>query len=1131
MHQEYRALAVFVRRIQRGLTLRRLLQAGISLLSLLLVLLLFGVGVRMLLPFVPIVAPVASAVAGVVLLCAAVFILLPALRRVTRRQALTSIEQTYPELHDDLTNALELDPTRLEQANPHGVALDLVRVLHQQTAHQVRRFNARTVVRRYPLYGLSWCAMFLLSVALVAVMQPGLLGDALWVMLHPTRYLPARDIHIALTPTRVTIAHGSSLEVLAHASGRIPRSMSIQVTREGQADKRYPMEVLEPGTFRYVFLKPQTSFAFQAQAGGFASPQGHVQVVPAPAVGQLTLRYLFPDYTGLPPRIQEGGGDIQALPGTQVQLTMQANVPLRKGRLRFENGHELPLSIAEQSLRGEILVMEEGAYRIEVEDTHGLTNPQPPRYTVQLLSDLAPTVQLQQPEDGMEVDETTVLDIRYEAEDDFGLQDAALVYFGADAVEQRISLHRGRFAHRQVENRFSWDMHQWPLPDGDTVQFYIEVYDNDTILGPKRGVSQTLTLHVRDREQEHQALEQLQDEMADTLLDLLADHLELAEQVSALRQSDGSTPPNQTALQQAQERQQQAMERAEQVNEQLQEALAKVQQDPYSTYETFADMQALQRNMAHLQDALLPQLRQNMQTLSPESTSPAQLGQTEQALEEVIQELERLASLAENVANAEKLNDLMHLSNKMMEQQNQLLSALDNLPQDFSGGEIPPDLQKMLDALNALMQDLANAIAQLPQSMPDEFLNQQLETLPLTDMMQQLDAIRQKLAEGDIEGAKQLAAELMKTLSSLVASMQNMLQQARGGSMNAMAQQLQESSDTLSQLVQRQEAIVQDTQGVDQEALRQLNQAQQRAFEVLQPQLERDLSELTKMAWDLSQRARPHAELGPSFQRAYQELLQHLQALQKSLEAHDLPQATQDLEAAQQQFAGMQRRAERAEAADALIPQRATQALERLQAMRRQLDSLPQERQAMLTPPQREQLGELGEQQGTVREDTENLQQAFDNLLPLMPFLPPEMGKNLREAVPFMQQAEGELAGRRSQQALPPEQDALERLRSAQNSLQQAMQQMAQRGQMMGMSMPMLRQAGRLPMPNMMPQPQVDEQQMGVAGASVRNFQLPDKEAYKVPRMFREDIMEALKEGYPARYKELIEQYYRNIVR
>jgi hypothetical protein len=1130
MHPEYRALTGFVRRIQAGLTLRQLVQAGIYLLSLLLALLLLGVGIRMLVPFAPIAAPVSSGVALLVLLCAVAYILVPGLRRVTRRQAVSRIEQAYPQLHDNLTNALELDPVRLEQANPHGVALDLVHALHQQTARQVEHFQARAVVRRDPLHGLLWCGMLLLSVAFVAIIQPALLGEALQVMLHPTRYLPARDIHIAIKPEQVTIARGTNLEVVAHTSGRRPRSMTMQVRREGQAEKRYPMEALDSGTFRYVFLKPQTSFTFQAQAGSFASPQGSVQVVPAPAVGELTLHYAFPDYTGLPPRRQEGGGDIQALPGTHVRLTMQANVPLHKGRLRFENGHELPLAITEQRLQGEILVMEEGAYHIEVEDTHGLTNAQPPRYTVQLLTDLAPTVQLRHPEDGMEVDETTVLEIRYEAEDDFGLQDAALVYFGTDGVEQRISLHPGRFAHRRVEEMFAWDMYHRPLPAGDTIQAYVEVYDNDTISGPKRGVSSVLTLHVRNREQEHEALEQLQDEMAETLLDLLADHLELAEQLSTWREENADLP-SQTAWQQAQERQQQAMERAEQVNEQLQEALARVQQDPYSTYETFADMQSLQRNMAHLQDSLLPQLQQNMQSLSPEVPSPAQMAQAEHALEEVVQELERLSSLAENVANAEKLNDLMNLSAKMREQQNQLLSALDNLPQDFSGGEIPPELQKMLDALDALMQDLANAIAQLPQSMPDEFLNQQLETLPLADMMQQLDAIRQKLAEGDLEGAKQLASELLKTLSTLVASMQNMMQQARGGSMDAMAQQLQESSDALTDLVQRQEEVVRDTQDVDQETLRQLNQAQQRAFEATRPQLERDLSELTKMAWDLSHRARQHAELGPSFQRAYQELLQHLQAIQKSLEAHDLPQAQQELEAAQQQFAGMQRRAERVEAADATIPQRAAQALERLQVMQQQLDGLPQERQAMLTPPQRGQLGELGKQQGAVRDDTERLQQTFDSLLPLMPFLPPEMATNLREAVPFMQQAEGELAGHRSQQALPPEQEALERLRSAQNTMQQAMQQMAQRSQMMGMSMPMLRQAGRLPMPNMMPQPQVDQQQAGVAGASVRNFQLPDKEAYKVPRMFREDIMEALKEGYPARYKGLIEQYYRDIVR
>jgi hypothetical protein len=244
-----------------------------------------------------------------------------------------------------------------------------------------------------------------------------------------------------------------------------------------------------------------------------------------------------------------------------------------------------------------------------------------------------------------------------------------------------------------------------------------------------------------------------------------------------------------------------------------------------------------------------------------------------------------------------------------------------------------------------------------------------------------------------------------------------------------------------------------------------------------------------------------------------------------------MPQASKELEAMQRQLAWMQRRIERLERGDEMLQRQAAQAVESGEALRKQLGNLPQERQGTLTPEQRAQLGTLAEQQGSVHQDTQALQQAFNNLLPLMPFLPAELGQNLQEALPFMQQAQGELSGRQSQQAIPPEQQAVEHLRNAQNGLQQALQQMAQRGQMMGMSVPMLRQAGRLPFPEFMPQPGTDQSNSGMAGTSVRNFQLPDKEAYKAPRMFREDIMEALKEGYPERYKEFIEQYYRNIVR
>jgi hypothetical protein len=589
--------------------------------------------------------------------------------------------------------------------------------------------------------------------------------------------------------------------------------------------------------------------------------------------------------------------------------------------------------------------------------------------------------------------------------------------------------------------------------------------------------------------------------------------------------------PSQEALQQARDQQEATMQRAEEVTHQIEQALERVQRDPFSTYETYADMQALQRNMAHLQNTLMPQLQQSMQALRPQSPTPAQLQQPQQQLEAVVQELERLSSFAEHIASGEKLNDVAQLSNKLMDQQNKLLAALDNLPKDFQGGILPPELQKLLDSLQSLMQDLMQAMAQLPMTLPDEFLNRQLDTFPLSDMMRQLQEMQQKLEAGDLEGARQMAEQLLKNLSAMVAALQNMRQQARGGSLDAMSQQLMESSNKLADLVERQERILEGTQDIDQESLRQLNEAQQQAFDTVQRRFEQELNDLARLAGEMWRRARQHPELDTAFQDAYQQLLRQLHAARQGLQEHELPQVTEDLAEAERQLAWMRQRAERLSQPDRALQQQIARARQHMQAAQQALDSLPQDRQAMLTPSQSGRLGELGQSQGGLRHDTQTLQQEVQRLLPLMPFLPAELGQQLQEALPFMGEAQGALEGQRSQQALPPEQEALERLRNAQNGMQQAMQNMAQRGQMMGMSMPMLRQAGRFPMPEFMPQPNVDEQQAGAAGASVRNFQLPDKEAYKVPRMFREDIMEALKQGYPERFKELIEQYYRNIVR
>ena len=1133
MSQEYRVFAKFVRRVQRRLYQRRLLQGGVLTGIVALALLLLGVAVQPLIPRLPLAAVAYSAVGVLAVLALIPYVLWPARRWVTQKHALARIEETYPGSHDDLRNALQLDAEALSRANPHGVAIELVQALHRRVARQTADFNARSVVRRRRLQGVAWCAMLVVAAAGVSRLQPGALEESWRMLTQPLSYLPDRAMQITVEPKQAVIAQGSNLDVQAQVSGRLPGSMQIRLQRDGEAAQSYDMEEQEPGVFRYTILEPQASLSFQAVSGRYASEPGALKVVPDPAIGQLVLRYLFPDYTGLPEQVQEGGGDIQALPGTQVRLSMRANVPLAGGRLRFEVGDEVPLTITDgQELHGELLVMQNDAYVIEVEDLHGLKNSRPPRFTVQVQPDAVPTVEVAEPGDGVEVDETTDLRIRYEASDDFGLQNAALVYFGPAGGEQRVPMHQGRFDRASVFETFSWNMRDWVLPDGDTLQFYVEVYDNDTISGPKRGVSETVTLRMRNREQEHEELERLQEELADATLDLLADHLDLAAEFEEWQeQAEAGEELDPNAVAEAQERQQQAEQRAEQVAQQVDEALARVQNDPYSTYESFADLQALQRNMERLQNSLMPALQQSMQAMPQQNASPSQMSEPQERLEDVLEELERMASLSEQIADNEKMQDLERLSTQMMEEQNSLLSALDDLPQDFQGGELPPELQEMLDNLQSMMQELMQAMAQMPTAISDEFLNSQLEDLPLSDMQQQLQELREKLAEGDLEAAKQLAEELLKEMAAMVAAMQNMQQQAGEGTMDAMGQQLMESANRLQDLVQRQEEILNDTQQIDQDAVQRLNEAQQEAFESARRTIEDELNALSQQLAEWAQRWRRQPDADRIFEEVARQTLRPVFDAMKNLQEPDVPEARQAMRNAQDQLDWLQQRAAQTMPDDADVQQQTAQAQQRMQAARQALDSLPQDRHAMLTPPQRERLGGLSQQQAGVQADARQLAEELAQMMPLLPSLPGDISQNVQEAVPFMGEARDALGEQQSQPAIPPEQAALERLRSANTGMQQAMQAMQQRGQMMGMSMPMLQQTGRMPIPGMLDQMRVDEREAGRMGTSVRNFQLPDKEAYKVPRMFREDIMEALQEGYPERYKDRIEQYYRDIVR
>jgi len=63
-----------------------------------------------------------------------------------------------------------------------------------------------------------------------------------------------------------------------------------------------------------------------------------------------------------------------------------------------------------------------------------------------------------------------------------------------------------------------------------------------------------------------------------------------------------------------------------------------------------------------------------------------------------------------------------------------------------------------------------------------------------------------------------------------------------------------------------------------------------------------------------------------------------------------------------------------------------------------------------------------------------------------------------------------------------------------------------------------------------LPQPEFRRpRERGYTGIDREEFDLPSKDAYQVPKIFREQVTEALKEDVPSQYKRDVERYFKGL--
>ena len=254
------------------------------------------------------------------------------------------------------------------------------------------------------------------------------------------------------------------------------------------------------------------------------------QAIRDPLVGDVRIAYDFPAYTGLPRQIIEGStGDLHALRGTRVQIEMRPLRSARQARLLLGESGEagaLAANLNHGKLSATLALDENGSYRVWLLPFLGRPLREDRAHRIVVESDQPPEVDIVGPADRLELGTPRPIEVAYHARDDFGLSEIALVYRVNDGPEQRTLLKNAQGA-REVRSTTTFEPATAMLTPGAHVAYHIEAKDRDEVSGSKVGVSRTLYLVIqnpREDLEEHLVRER---EILEKLIGSLADRIEL----------------------------------------------------------------------------------------------------------------------------------------------------------------------------------------------------------------------------------------------------------------------------------------------------------------------------------------------------------------------------------------------------------------------------------------------------------------------------------------------------------------------------------------------------------------------------------------------------------------------------
>src|SRR5688572_25195181 len=423
------------------------------------------------------------------------FLVRPLRRQVSDEQVALYLEEHEPSLQAMVLSAVEASRAGGAESET------LVRKVVEQAIEACVSMDAARRADHEPIRrsGLALAGVAAVA-ALIVFVGPAFLRNAVAALsLLSQNIEAAAPYRLEVTPGNLTVPKGADQGVTAKLLGFTSDDVALMARRTTTAAyEELPLIRNEDGTFEGMLFDVVAPLEYYVVADGVQSNVFQLKVVDVPYVQRLDLEYHYPAYTGLEPEKIEDGGDIAVLRGTEVRVRITPTMKTPGGRIALNDKESVALTTqADGTMTASFTAAADGFYKVEFDAPTGERVAGSPQYTIDVLTDQAPTVTFSRPGRDSTVSPIEELFVEASAEDDFGVRDLELVYSVNGGEEKTVKLFGGNRRLAEVTAGHTFYMEEMSVQPGDSVSYYARAMDNDAIGGAKRTVSDLYFLRVR----------------------------------------------------------------------------------------------------------------------------------------------------------------------------------------------------------------------------------------------------------------------------------------------------------------------------------------------------------------------------------------------------------------------------------------------------------------------------------------------------------------------------------------------------------------------------------------------------------------------------------------------------------